>query len=41
MAEDRADDLAHSERYTYEEWQHRPWYQKAVNWVARPFRREL
>jgi cardiolipin synthase len=36
-----ADDLAHSERYTYEEWQHRPWYQKAVNWIARPFRREF
>ena len=36
-----ADDLAHSERYTYEEWQARPWYQKAVNWIARPFRREL
>jgi cardiolipin synthase len=36
-----ADDLAHSERYTYEEWQHRPWVQKAVNWMARPFHREL
>jgi cardiolipin synthase len=36
-----ADDLTRSERYTYEEWQRRPWVQKAVNWVARPFRREV
>jgi cardiolipin synthase len=36
-----AADLARSERYTYEEWQRRPWYQKAVNWIARPFRREF
>ena len=36
-----ADDLAASKRYTYEDWQQRPWYQKAVNWIARPFRREV
>jgi cardiolipin synthase len=35
------DDLAHSKRFTYEEWKSRPWYQKAVNWLARPFRREF
>jgi cardiolipin synthase len=36
-----AADLQRSERYTYEQWQRRPWYQKAVNWIARPFRREF
>ena len=36
-----AEDLARSERVTYEEWQDRPWTEKAVNWIARPFRREL
>jgi cardiolipin synthase len=36
-----ADDLAHSERYTYEDFQSRPVLQKMVNWVARPFRREF
>jgi cardiolipin synthase len=34
-------DLAASKRYTYEDWLQRPWAQKAVNWIARPFRREL
>jgi cardiolipin synthase len=34
-------DLARSKRFTYAEWQDRPWYQKGVNWLARGFRREL
>jgi cardiolipin synthase A/B len=36
-----ADDLAHAERYTYEDWQYRPLSQKVVNWIAKPFRREF
>ena len=36
-----ADDLARSERVTYEEWKNRPWLEKARNWIVRPFRREL
>jgi cardiolipin synthase len=36
-----ADDLAHAQRYTYDDWRSRPWTQKAVNWLARPFRREF
>jgi cardiolipin synthase A/B len=36
-----AEDLARSDRFTLEEWEKRPWTQKAVNWIARPFRREL
>ena len=34
-------DLERSERYTYDEWVRRPWYQQAVNWLVRPFRREF
>ena len=34
-------DLERSKRFTYEDWKDRPWYQKAINWAARPFRREL
>jgi len=36
-----ADDLAHAHRYTYQDWQSRPWLQKGLNWIARPFRREF
>jgi cardiolipin synthase len=36
-----ADDLRHSKPYSYEEWKSRPWYQKTVNWIARPFWREF
>ncbi len=36
-----ADDLERAKQFTYEDWQNRPWRQKAVNWIMRPFRREL
>jgi cardiolipin synthase len=36
-----ANDLARSKRYTYEDWKSRPWYQKTINWIARPFWREF
>ena len=36
-----AEDLARSKRYTLDEWERRPLYQKAVNWIVRPFRREF
>jgi cardiolipin synthase len=34
-------DLQRSEPFTYEDWKNRSWEQKAVGWIARPFRREL
>ena len=36
-----ADDLRRSKPYSYEEWKSRPWYQKTVNWITRPFWREF
>lgn len=35
------EDLKRAKRVTYEDWKQRPWYQKAMNWLALPFRREL
>ena len=35
------EDLQRSEPFTYEDWKNRSWEQKAVGWIARPFRREL
>jgi cardiolipin synthase len=34
-------DLRRSERFHYEDWKQRPWYQQGFNWFARGFRREL
>jgi cardiolipin synthase len=34
-------DLERSERFAYEDWKKRSWTQRAVGWIARPFRREL
>jgi hypothetical protein len=35
------EDAKRSKLVTYEDWKQRPWYQKAMNWLALPFRREL
>lgn len=35
------EDAKRSKLVTYEDWKQRPWYQKAMNWLVFPFRREL
>ena len=35
------EDTKRSKLVTYEDWKQRPWYQKAMNWLALAFRREL
>jgi cardiolipin synthase A/B len=35
------EDAKRSKLVTYEDWKQRPWYQKAMNWLVLPFRREL
>jgi cardiolipin synthase len=35
------EDLGHSRLYTYEEWSHRPWRERLVEWAIAPFRSQL